>query len=137
VPFDPERPILIPSGEYEVVLARYWKGILYGRSPKLVFVFRIVTEGPYYGQHLSRYYNIKGLTSRKEIIPKGWHSDFVREYSKLFGMPMKLRDIGVRVYKGKVFMCSVRTVRKDSKQRLLPGDMQYSIIGEMLKVMAG
>ena len=136
-PIDSERPMLIKPGTYEVVLVRYWKGYLYGKSSKLILVFRIVTEGPHYGQHLYRCYNIKGLTKRKEIIPKGWHSDFVREYSKLFGMPRKLRDIGVRKFKNKLFKCSVRTVTKDFKQRPLPHDMQYSIIGELLEVQVG
>ena len=136
-PLDEERPVLIKPGTYEVALVRCWKGFLYGRSSKLILVFRIITEGSYYGQHLYRCYNIKGLTKRKEIIPKGWHSDFVREYSRLFGMPRKLRDIGVRQFKNRVFSCSVRTVKKDFKQRPLPDDMQYSVIGELLEVQAG
>jgi len=137
LPLDVERPVLIKPGTYEVVLVRYWKGYLYGKSSKLILVFRIVTVGPHYGQHLYRCYNIKGLTKRKEIIPKGWHSDFVREYSRLFSMPRKLRDIGVRQFKNRVFSCSVRTVKKDYKQRSLPDDMHYSVIGELLKVQAG
>ena len=136
-PLDEERPVLIKPGGYEVALVRYWKGFLYGRSSKLILVFRIVTEGFYYGQHIYRCYNIKGLTKRKEIIPKGWHSDFVREYSRLFGMPRKLRDIGIRQFKHKVFKCRVRTVKKDFKQRPLPDDMQYSVIDELLEVQAG
>ena len=136
-PLDAERPILINPGEYEITLSRYWKGYLYGKSSKLILVFRIVTEGSYYGQHIYRCYNIKGLTKRKEIIPKGWHSNFVREYSRLFGMPRKLRDIGIRQFKHKVFKCRVRTVKKDFKQRPLPDDMQYSVIDELLKVQTG
>lgn len=136
-PLDAERPALIKPGAYEVALVRYWKGYLYGKSSKLILVFRIVTEGPHYGQHLYRCYNIKGLTKRKEIIPKGWHSDLVREYSRLFGMPRKLRDIGTRKFKSKVFSCTVRTVTKDFRQRPLTDDMQYSVIGELLEVQAG
>lgn len=135
--FDDERPTLIPEGEYKVILFRYWKGYLYGKSCKLILVFRIVTQGSYFGRLVYRCYNIKGLTKRKEIIPKGWHSDFVREYSKLFGAPRKLREIGVRQYKNKVLICSLRTVHKDFKQRLLPDDIKYSVIDELLKVDAG
>lgn len=136
-PLDSERPVLIKPGTYEVALVRYWKGYLYGKSSKLILVFRITNFGPHYGKQLYRCYNIKGLTKRKEIIPKGWHSDFVREYSKLFGAPRKLRDIGIRSFKSRIFTCTVRTVSKDFKQRPLPDDMQYSVIDELLKVQAG
>ena len=121
----------------EITLVKYFKGFMYGKVPKLILVFRIVTEGKYFGQHIYRCYNIKGFTKRKEIIPKGWHSDFVREYSRLFGKPRKLRDTGVRPYKTKIFSCTVRTVEKDSKQKPFPDDMKYSVIDEITRVIAG
>ena len=136
-PFDADKPVLIKPGDYEVTLNSYWKGFLYGRAPKLILVFRILDECPHFGKHLYRCYNIRGFTKRKEIIPKGWHSDFVREYSRLFGAPMRLRDIGIRPYRNKVFACRVRTVEKDSKQRPLPHDMKYSVIDELIKVLVG
>lgn len=136
-PFDAERPILMPEGKYDVMLVRYWKGFLFGRAPKLILVFRVITEGDYFGKHLYRCYNIKGLSKRKDIIPKGWHSDFVREYGRLFGNPLKLRDIGVRKFKNKVFDCEVRTVSRDAKQRPLPDDMKYSVIDALLGVQVG
>ena len=136
-PLDSERPVLIKPGEYEVTLHKYWKGFMYGRAPKLILVFRILDHGPHFGRHLYRCYNIKGFTKRNEIIPKGWHSDYVREYSKLFSAPRKLRDVGIRPYKNKVFICKVRTVQKDYKQRPLPEDMQYSVIDELLDVKVG
>ena len=135
--FDADKPVLIKPGIYELVLSRTWKGYLYGRAPKLLLVFRIVTEGPHYGYHLYRCYNIKGLTKRKELIPKGWHSELVMEYSRLFGVPKRLRDIGVRQFKNKVFIGRVRTVEKDYKQRARPDDMKYSVIDELMEVIAG
>lgn len=135
--FDADKPVLIKPGVYDLILSRTWKGYLYGRAPKLILVFRIVTEGPYYGYHLYRCYNIKGLTKRKELIPKGWHSELVMEYSRLFGMPRRLRDIGVRQFKNKVFKGRVRTVEKDYKQRTRPDDMKYSVIGELMEVKEG
>jgi len=135
--FDADKPILVKPGDYKLILSRTWKGYLYGKAPKLILVFRILTEGSYYGYHIYRCYNIKGLTKRNEIIPKGWHSDYVREYSRLFGAPRKLKDIGVRQYKNKVFVGNVRTVEKDSKQRPLPDDMKYSVIDELTEVIVG
>ncbi len=136
-PIEDERPVRVEPGAYEVVMHHYWKGYLYGKSAKLILVFRITTPGPYYGAHLYRCYNIKGLTKRKEIIPKGWHSTFVREYSALFGAPAKLRDIGIRKYRNKVFLASVRTVTKDARQRPLPKSLQYSVVDELTKIVVG
>jgi hypothetical protein len=134
---DPERPVLIKPGSYKVILIRYWKGYLYGGTPKFILVFKIISGGIHNGVHLYRCYNIKGLTKRKEVVTKGWHSDFVREYSKLFGAPRKLRDIRIVEFKNKVFVCSVRAVTKDYKQRTLPDDMRYSVIDELIEVYAG
>jgi hypothetical protein len=135
--FPDDPPVLLKLGIYEVTLHKHWKGILYGKSPKLILVFRILDIGPYFGKHIYRCYNIKGLTKRKEIIPKGWHSDFVREYSRLFGVPRKLRNIGVEQYKNKVFSCRPRTVTKDRKQKPLPDALHYSVIDELLEVKVG
>jgi len=131
---DDLRPVLVKPGTYDVILADHWKGQLYGGIPKIMLVFRIVSVGQYYGHLLSRCYNVKGFTKRKEIIPKGWHSDFVREYSKLFGLPEKLRDVGIGKFKQKVIQCSVRTVTKDRKQRDLPKELRYSVVSELLTV---
>ena len=55
VSIDTDRPILIPEGEYDFLLTNIWKGYMYGgRAPKVFLTFRIMTEGPYYGQHLKR-----------------------------------------------------------------------------------
>jgi hypothetical protein len=136
-PIDPDRPVFVKCREYDVIFVRYWKGYLYGGVPKLILVFKILSVGTYFGLHLNSCYNIKGFTKRKEIITKGWHSSYVREYSHLFGKPMKLRDIILKPFKGKVFRCSVRTVKKDFKQRPLPKDLYYSVIDQLLEVKAG
>ena len=136
LPLDADRPIKLPPEKYDLFLVKTWKGYMYRKAPKLILVFRILTEGPYYGYHIYRCYNLKGFTKRKEIIPKGWHSDFVREYERLFGRPRQLRDIGTRQFKGKVIRGTVRTVERDSKQRLLPKQSQYSVIHELLEIVA-
>jgi hypothetical protein len=135
-PFDADRPEVLEHGYYEFILSKSWKGFVF-RSAKLILTFRIITEGPYFGKHLYRCYNIKGLNKRGEIIPKGWHSDFVREYSALFGKPRRLREIGVRAFKNKILRGTVRTVEKDRKQRLLPDSLKYSVIDEFTEVVVG
>lgn len=132
-----DKPVLMKPGAYDFVLASYWKGRLYGRSPKLALTFRVATQGPHYGKRITCWYNVKDITKRGEITPKGWTSDFVREYCKLFGAPPRLRDIGIRKFKNKVIRATVRTVTTDRKQRLLPECLHYSVIDELLEVVAG
>ena len=135
---DTDRPILIPEGEYDFMLTNIWKGYMYGgRAPKVFLTFRIMTEGPYYGQHLKRYYNVKGFTKKNEIIPSGWTSNLVRDYGRLWGLPTKLKDIGVTRFKGKVIRGKVKTVKKDFKGKPLPESLWYSRIDELIKIIMG
>ena len=135
---DPNRPNLIDEGEYNFMLTDTWKGHMYGvRAPKVFLTFRIVTEGPYYGRHLKRYYNVKGFTKKNEIILPGWSCYLARDYGALWGLPRKLKDIGVTRFKGKVIRGTVVTVKYNSKGKPLPEPLWYSRIDELIKVIAG
>ena len=135
---DTDRPILIPEGEYDFMLTNIWKGCMYGgRAPKVFLTFRIVTEGPYYGQHLKRHYNVKGFNKKNEIIPRGWTSDLVREYTVLFGLPRTLKYIGLTKFKGKVIRVKVRTVKTNNRGKALAEPNWYSCIDELTKLITG
>jgi len=134
---DIDRPELLPDGVYSLVLVDSWKGLMYGRVPKLMLTFRIIDEGQYYGKQLIRCYNLKGFTKRKEIKPSGWHSNLVKEYSILFGRPNNLKQIGVRAFKSKVIKGRTRAVTKDAKQNPLHPNLHYSVIDALLSVEAG
>jgi len=138
VSIDTDRPILIPESEYDFLLTSIWKGYMYGgRAPKVFLTFRIMTEGPYYGQHLKRHYNVKGFTKKNEVIPRGWTSYLVREYTVLFGLPRTLKDIGLTKFKGKVIRGKVRTVKKDFKGKALAEPNWHSCIDELTKLITG
>jgi hypothetical protein len=94
-------------------------------------------EGPYFGKRLLRCYNVAGFSNKKEIRLKGWSGDLCREYSRLFGTPRRLKEIGTRAYKNKIILGTVRTVDRDRKQRPLPKGLEYSVIDELLEVVAG
>ena len=135
---DTDRPILIPESEYDFLLTSIRKGYMYGgRAPKVFLTFRIVTEGSFYGQHLKRYYNVRGFTKKNEIIPSGWSSYLVRDYGRLWSLPTKLKDIGVTRFKGKVIRGKVKTVKKDFKGKPLPESLWYSRIDELIKIIVG
>jgi hypothetical protein len=130
-----ESLILVDAGNYQVTLVKAWKDVLFGKSQKLFLSFRIVTEGKFYGQHITHCYNIKGINKHGAIIPKGTDSKFVVEYSHLFGEPKNLADVGIRSFKGKIFNCSVRTIDKDFKQQPTPADRHYSVIERLTDVV--
>jgi hypothetical protein len=138
VSIDTDRPILIPECEYDFLHIVTWKGYMYGgRAPKVFLTFRIVTECPYYGQHLKRYYNVKGFTRKNEIILPGWSCYLARDYGALWGRPRKLKDIGVTRFKGKVIRGTVKTVKNNFKGKPLPESLWYSRIDELTQVIAG
>jgi len=138
VSIDTDRPILIPEGEYNFLLTSIWKGFMYkGRAPKVFLTFRIMTEGPYYGQHLKRYYNVNGFTKKNEVIPRGWTSYLVREYTVLFGLPRTLKDIGLTKFKGKIIRGKVKTVKKDFKGKDLAEPNWHSCIDELTQLITG
>jgi len=135
---DADRPILIDEGEYDFILTKIWKGYMYkGRAPKVFLTFRIVTEGPYYGQHLKRHYNVKGFTKKYEVIPRGWTSDLVREYTVLFRLPRTLKDIGLTKFKGKIIRGKVKTVKTNNRGKALAEPNWYSCIDELTKLITG
>ena len=135
---DPNRPVLIDEGEYDFMLTDIWKGCMYKkRAPKVFLTFRIVTECQHYGRHLKRYYNVKGFTKKNEIILPGWSCYLARDYGALWGLPRKLKGIGVTRFKGKVIRGTVVTVKNNSKGKPLPESLWYSRIDELIKVIAG
>lgn len=129
-----EPLVLVDAGNYQVTLIKTWKNVLYGRSQKLFLSFRIVTKGKFYGQHITHCYNIKGINKRGAIVTKGNNSKFVIEYTRLFGEPKKLSDVGIRSYKGKIFNCSIRTIDKDFRKQETPTDKHYSVIDRLIGV---
>jgi len=138
VSVDIDRPILIPEAEYDFMLTNIWKGYMYkGRAPKVFLTFRIMTEGPYYGQHLKRHYNVKGFTKKNEVISRGWTSDLVREYTVLFGLPRTLKDIGLTKFKGKVIRGKVKTVKTNNRGNPLAEPNWHSCIDELTKLITG
>ena len=109
-----------------------------GRAQKLVLRFRVVTLGKFFGTILPRYYNvtIKGKAQKYGQFTVGWKSDFIREYVGLFGGAPKRKDrIPMSVFEKVIISGAVRRVtRSGTDHRVIPKDLQYSVIRELLKV---
>lgn len=131
-----DRPLLIEPGIYELAFDHHVTGYMFGRAPKLVCHFRIVTQGPHFGAMLRRYYNVKTLASKPRrggSFKVGWHSDFVREYATLFGLPQRLDRVSTEQFKTAIIRGKVATVVRDTKQRSIPEALRYSVITELVE----
>jgi len=134
---DGEKPPCIKQGVYDLAFEYYETIMLYGRAPKLVLWFRIATEGEFFGTRLPRYYNVKrimGKPRKSGDFRVGWKADFIREYVNLFSMPQRIDRLAITVFKRHFIRGKVKTVTNDLKQRVIPEELQYSVIQELREV---
>lgn len=129
----------IPEKVYDLGYVGFSTWMMMGKSPKLVIRFKIVELGEHFGLILSKYYGVKRLIGKPKKSGKyqvGRNSNFVRDYLTLFpDQPAKRLDqIPMSRFHNVIIRGSVRTVTKGYNQRLIPKPLQYSVIGELLKI---
>lgn len=125
----------IPPGVYTLAFETGQTWVYFGRSPKVVMWFRVVSYGPHFGAVLPRYYNvkqIKGKPRKNGEFKAGPSSDLVREYARIFNTRPRLDRISFSQYKGISISGRVETVQKDREQKELPEVLHYSVINELL-----
>ena len=133
-----KRPTVILPGKYEMTFQYHETRYLFGRAPKLYCHFKIVSIGDYFEQVVVRYYNLKSIKAKPRkggAFQVGWHSDFVREYAMLFGLPQRLDRISCETFKGKIISGAIGTVSRNHKQKSLPDGLQYSVVTELIEVV--
>ena len=123
--------VLIPEGEYQVVL-KHWKKFWHFGRNDLVMLFEIVDQGNYFGKFLPKYYQVKW---DGEQIVAGWKSDFCRDYQQCFGAVERTDQFEIRKFEDLVLLAEVREVTHDQEKRPLAEVNQYSRIGQLLKVI--
>jgi hypothetical protein len=134
VEIEGERPALITPGEYELAFQYHRTLYLFGRAPKVACYFKIMTMGQHFELILPRYYNAKTLSSKPRkggAFKVGWHSDFLREYAALFGLPPRLDRVSTETFRNVILRGRVAQVTTDSKQRVIPDPLRYSVIAEL------
>lgn len=135
-----DRPPLIPPGEYLLKLDSWSTAMMWGRSPKLIMTFIVVSVGNYFGLKIQRYYNVDrliGKPGKSGQFKLRWSSDAVREYATLIHAPSRLDRVYLEHYSRLVIVGRVKTVEKTSLQKNLPEALRYSVIEELLRVEAG
>lgn len=134
---DGERPTLVPPGLYDVSYHGYSTFMMFGRAPKLHLQFRIMTMGEHFEKPISRFSNVRkliGRTGQDGRFKVGFCCDFLREFSTLFGAPLRLDRIPMSYFERHIFIAKVRTVEKGASQRSIPNGMRYSVISEVVRI---
>lgn len=141
---DYESPFVGP-GNYEFMYVKHETDLYFGRAPKLVMWFKIVSMGECFETVLPRYYNVKQLIGPKGKNGKfkvGRQSDFLREFVTLFpdavdSNPRKRRldRLPMSGFKSVILQGHVSTVNRTAKQRAIPEALQYSVISELIRVV--
>ena len=110
---------------------------MFGRAPKLVLWFRVLTMGEHFEKRLPRFYNITRLVGRPAKHGRfkvGRSSAFLREYLRLFSTTNRLDRIPMSRFEQHILVGKVRTVRTGGDQKRIPDALHYSVIDELLRV---
>jgi hypothetical protein len=130
---------LIPEKIYDLGYLDYSTSLMMGKNPKLVIRFQIVEQGDSFGVVLSKYYGVsklKGKPKKYGIFQVGRKSNFLRDFLTLFPdqSVKRLDRIPMTRFQGVIIKGQVKTVSKGYNQRKIPEPLQYSVIGDLLKI---
>ena len=134
-----DRPPLIEPGQYDLKYSHHQTHIMFGRSPKLVLWFKVLTMGQYFDTLLPRYYNVVRLTgkpARNGGFKVGFHGYFYREYCRIFSgrLPRRTDRIPMSAFEKVIIIGRVKTVVTGRDQSVTPDELQYSVIEELMAV---
>lgn len=137
---DEESDLLpkIPNGNYQLKLLDRRTEVMF-TEPRLIFKFSIVDFGEFHGTVLYRYYNVEKLTSKAGKnggFKAKQTGDFLIEYCNLFPhRKIKRRDrIPMEDFHNEIIVGKVRLADKNNQQKKLPPQLQYSVVGELLRI---
>lgn len=132
-------PPLIEEGTFDAVFVRAESARVFNTN-KLFLHFRIVTPGKAHGTVLYRAYRAKGAT----VGPRSPHSiriakrgELLLTLCRLFGRNVRPDRVSLKCLRGLVLQVTVRTVTSDYRQRPLPPQLFYSVIGDVVGIAAG
>lgn len=133
--FDSEAPFpLIAEGVYDFRFHYHETALMFGKQHKVIAWFTVATFGPAFGVWVPRYYNVKhsGKVRRGGSFVPPRHGDLALEYFKLNKAARRGDKPSFASLCDKIVIGRVRTVLKSARQRDLPGQLQYSVIAELI-----
>jgi hypothetical protein len=134
---DGEPLPLVPPGEYQLSFEYFETAVMFGRAPKLILRFKVVSLGQHFQVQLARFFNVKKLLERPKRSGRflvGRMSSFTREYARLFPLPGRLDRMPMSRFENHVLIGRVRTVETGGDQKRLPAGLEYSVIDELLRI---
>lgn len=141
---------LLPEGSYQLAYLgnRTIAGFAGSKSNtrghkagKLQIDFRVVDVGEYFDVGLSAFFNVlvpmQASFGRNGNFALTANGNFMRTYARLFGRRERRDRLSLRRFKNVVIEASVRTVKQDRNQKPLAESCHYSVIHELIQVVAG
>ena len=127
----PDNKVLLPNGRYEVQCIKYDDKFFLGKTQKLFLNFRVII-GEFEGSEIFMAFNMpfdKKIKTGSKYY-KTWC--MVNKWQK----PSRNAKMSPRLFLNKVYKVKTRTVRPLHNGNPMPEQFWYSVIDEILEVIA-
>ena len=124
---------LIPDGVYEAQCIKYDSSFRLGKTRKTFLHFRILEPGSNCGRQIFMAFNMPD--EKKIRIGSKYYKNWclVNGWVK----PSKNAKMSPRLFKSKIYRIKTRTVKPKHNGKEMPQDFWYSVVDEIIEVLAG
>lgn len=141
-----QRWPLVPEGQYVAAFTHHETARMFRTKDKpegtckCFLHFKLIGPGEYTGARLYRAARVSGLVGkpakhgRFKLRPR---SDLFIEMARLFGDTKRLDRLSLKWLRPVLLRVTVRTVKRDYKQRELPAALWYSVVSSIDDIEAG
>ena len=131
----------IPDAQYNVSLISYQVTAMkmFRGDLRLFAIFKIVDAGPYLGTQIYAAWPVSRTTksggkNRCVVTAK---SDLYLMLCRLLGQRLRADRISISPLMGCVLLVKTRTVNKNHRQRPYPEFLKYSVVDDVIEIVAG
>jgi len=124
---------LIPNGTYEAQCVRHDSGFCFGKSRKVFLYFKIIEQGEHHGKEIFQAFNMpynKKMKAGSKYY-KTWC--MVNDWNQ----PSRNTKMAPRLFLNKICKIKTRTVKPKHNGKDMPDNFWYSVVDEILEVVAG
>ena len=121
----------IPEGTYQAVFIRVERAEVF-KAEKIFVWVRITEPGPFHGTELYRAYRVHHLPGKSKKYLLKPRSELRQMLLRLNEVKVRADRVSLKILKNKVLKVTVRTVKKDYRQRALDECDQYSVVEDIL-----
>ncbi|BBO72074.1 hypothetical protein DSCA_60040 [Desulfosarcina alkanivorans] len=123
----------LPNGEYEAQCIRYDNKFVLGKTKKLFLHFKIIEQGEHNGKVIFMAFNMR-------------YDDKIKQGSKYFktwcmvnhwNLPSRNAKLSPRLFSNKIYKVKTRTVKPEHNKKQMPEPFWYSVVDEIVEVVAG